>query len=419
MNRNVFTLCVAGAVLAVAAAGCQEARQAPGKQQTVTEIPFRDHSIEGRYIVMFSQEAIPASKSYEPVFTDRSQKTAWSEAQTREITASINRLLRKHRIGPDQISAYYTAAFTGFVADLTREEALLLANLPEVESVEYDEEVFLDPVEAEVVELRDAARAETIPCGITAVGGSADGSASQAWIWIVDSGIDLDHPDLNVVTNTTYARTYVGGTPDDCNGHGTHVAGTAAARNQGSGVVGVSAGAAVVPVRVFGCSGGSATSTILSGINHVAANDLAGDVMNLSLGGYFGSGCATSSTYRTAVTSVANGGTHVAIAAGNSAANAALYQPACINGTRIYTIASMTCAGAFSSSFSNFGAPPVDWIAPGSSILSTYLNGGYATLSGTSMATPHVAGILHQRNAAPAQCGTVSYGGVSYRRACR
>jgi hypothetical protein len=78
----------------------------------------------------------------------------------------------------------------------------------------------------------------------------------------------------------------------------------------------------------------------------------------------------------------------------------------------------MTCAKAWSS-FSNFGVPPTDWIATGSSVYSTYKNGGYATLSGTSMATPHVAGIVHWKQAAPAQNGTVTKSGVQYKIAVR
>lgn len=380
-------------------------------------IEFLENSIPGQYVVMIDNSVIPSSKSQEPRFSTRAEKSAWSAQRSVEIQASLRAFLKRMDIREEAVFAWYTSAFTGFAANLSEEQARRLLASPEVADIQYDQEVKLDPVEViEIADPRSAPRADVIPCGVAATG-YGDGSTKDEWIWIVDSGIDLTHPDLNVVTNSTYAKTYVGGTPDDCNGHGSHVAGTAAAKSNGSGVIGVSAGAAVVPVRVFNCTGGSATSTILSGINHVAANDLAGDVMNLSLGGYFGSNCANNSTYRSAVLSVANGGTHVAIAAGNSSANAALYQPACISGTRIYTIASMTCSGAWSS-FSNFGRPPIDWIAPGSSIYSTYKDGGYATLSGTSMATPHVAGILHQRNAAPVNCGTVVRSGVSYPKAC-
>lgn len=371
--------------------------------------------ISGKYIVIFNTDAVPSGRSREPVFTDRSEKMLYSARMRDEVTGTIHAFLKEKGVPQGDVERYYTAAISGFVATLSEAKAEQLRKDKRILTVEPDRVVQLDPVILEDL----SGERQPITCAVTNAGGPASGSSKSTWIWVVDSGIDLDHPDLNVVTNTTYARSFVGGSANDCNGHGTHVAGIAAAYDNTIGVAGVSAGASVVPVRVFGCSGGSSTSTILSGINHVASYDIAGDVMNLSLGGYYGSGCSSGSSYITAINNVAGGGTHVSIAAGNSAANAALYQPACINGTRIYTVASMTCSKTFASSYSNYGVPPVDWIATGSSVYSTYLNGGYATLTGTSMAAPVVAGILHQRNGAPVQCGTVNYNGVSYKIACR
>lgn len=375
--------------------------------------------IKGQFIVQLSDKAVPSTKSVEFAAKrsqTREERQRSSEENAKKSGQLISAFTQKYNIKSEKIKQTYFHAFSGFAAELTEEEVEALKKDPNVLSIEPDVEIQLAPGR----ELLETPMAQTTPCGITNAGGFADGSVKGTWIWIVDTGIDLDHPDLNVQTASPFAISKVGGTADDCNGHGTHCAGTAAAKNNGSGVVGVSAGAKVVPVKVFASctTPSSPSSTIISGIDHVAAHDIAGDVVNLSLGGPFtGANCATSSVYRTSVTNLSNTGTWVAIAAGNSAMNAANYQPACVSAAKIVTVASMACNKTFASSYSNFetsAAGPIDYIATGSSVLSTYKNGTYATLTGTSMATPHVAGILHQRNALPLNGGSVAFSGVNY-----
>lgn len=383
--------------------------------QTAVEELVKPGSNEGKiipnqYIVMMKESAIAPGLSYiQGPLANRAEKSRFMKEKATVITNELNNFLIEQDINTTKVIAYYTAASAGFAITLTDEEYEKLSKNDKIDLLEHDREESLPDFVIESVS-GSGGRAQTTPCGIGQAGGTASGN-SNVWVWVVDSGIDLDHPDLNV--NTANSRSFVGGSADDCNGHGTHVAGTIGAINNTSGVVGVSNGATVVSVRIFGCSGGSSSSTILSGLNYVASNDFSGDVVNMSLGGYYGNNCSSNSPYRSVLTAMGNAGTRVAIASGNSNANANLYSPACINATNVVTVASMTCSRTWSS-FSNYGRGPCDYIATGSSVYSTYKNGGYATLSGTSMATPHVAGIMHLRNALPRTSGSVSNRGTSY-----
>lgn len=227
---------------------------------------------------------------------------------------------------------------------------------------------------------------EQTPWGITRVGGGQVGATGRAWV--IDSGVDLTHPDLNV--SQTEGATFISRTAnaDDDNGHGTHVAGTIAGiKGNGIGTVGVAAGALVIPVKVLDRRGSGANSGVIAGVDHAAANFKPGDVANMSLGGGF------SQALNDAVISAAAKGLKFALAAGNESTNATTKSPASANGPNIYTISSFAQGDTWSS-FSNYGNPPVDFAEPGSSIYSTYKDGGYATLSGTSMASPHAAGLL-------------------------
>lgn len=178
---------------------------------------------------------------------------------------------------------------------------------------------------------------------------------------------------------------FAGGKNADCNGHGTHVAGTVAAKDNTSDVVGVAPGAPVTGVKVLGCGGSGTTSGVIKGVDWVTANAVKPAIANMSLGG------GVNQALDDAVKRSADSGVFYSIAAGNSGADATFSSPARAGTHHGVMTTAATDINDNEASFSNFGLP-VDIWAPGVSILSTRLRGGTTTFSGTSMAAPHVGG---------------------------
>nr|WP_309221794.1 S8 family peptidase [Halorussus sp. MSC15.2] len=233
------------------------------------------------------------------------------------------------------------------------------------------------------------ALAQSLPWGVNRVDAdrtAADGSGAD--VAIIDTGIDGNHPDLEANLGAGAAFTSCSSWSAECtynwgddNGHGTHCAGIAGGVDNNQGVVGVAPGVTLHAVKVLGSNGGGRYSDIAAGIEYVA--DQGWDVGSLSLGG------SASSTIRDAVRYADSRGVTLVAAAGNSGPCTD-----CVGYPAAYpeTIAvSSTNSNDGLSNFSSTG-PEVDIAAPGSDIYSTYVGGGYDTLSGTSMACPHVAG---------------------------
>jgi aqualysin 1 len=233
-----------------------------------------------------------------------------------------------------------------------------------------------------------SAVAQTLPWGIDQVNadasstlaGNGSGAVANVNAYVIDSGI-AGHFDLNLVGHVNFA----GGKNTDCNGHGTHVAGTIAARDDASDVVGVAPGAPLTGVKVLGCSGSGSWSGVIKGIDWVTAIAAKPAVANMSLGG--GANQAVDDAVRRSAAS----GVFYALAAGNDGANACNFSPARAGTTAGIVTTAATDSLEREPSWSNFG-PCVDIWSPGVSILSTRRSGGTTTMSGTSMASPHSAG---------------------------
>lgn len=242
---------------------------------------------------------------------------------------------------------------------------------------------------------------QTAPTGYRLIGADAtpnEGAAAR--VAVIDTGADLTHPDL--VSNWDLALgvdcvNEQGGALADGNGHGTHVSGTIAATDNGFGSVGVGSQIKVVPVKVLNKRGSGSWSTVICGVDHVTAHAADIPVANMSLGGTgtecTGTGCTKSALQIAVENSVAAGVTYL-VAAGNDGVDAANSVPAAYDA--VITVSAFSDsdgtlgAGDGWPSFTNYG-PDVDIAAPGVNIFSTWRGSTYATKSGTSMATPHVA----------------------------
>ena len=336
--------------------------------------------------------------------------------------ASAGRVARAHgnAYGLD-VAHVYRAALKGYSAVMTPAQAAEVAADSRVEFVQVDGVAH--------------ASAQSLPTGInranadvspTAQAGNGSGTVDVD-VAVIDTGIDLDHPDLNVYTAGA-KNCSTGTSADDGNGHGTHVAGTIGAEDDTTGVVGMAPGARVWPVRVLNNRGSGSWSDIICGIDYVAAHSAEIEVANMSLGGTGSDdgNCGNTNNdgmHKAICGAVAKGVTFV-VAAGTETDDAAKHVPAAYD--EVITVSALadfngvpgggaapTCRSDVDDTFadfSNYGAD-VDIIAPGVCISSTWKGGGYNTISGTSMASPHVAGaaaLYKAKNpsASPAQVRT-------------
>ena len=300
-------------------------------------------------------------------------------------TAEANRSARAHG---GQIKHVYSATIRGFAVNMPAQAmARMRAGNPNIAYCEADRVATLVPISIQAKPGGGGTTQppQSLPWGIARVGGGTTTATGTAWV--IDTGIQFSHPDLNV--DTARSRSFLGGTttPDDQNGHGTHVSGTIGALDNGIGVIGVAPGVRVVAVRVLDRRGSGSNSGVIAGVDYVAANGRPGDVANMSLGG------GVSAALDTAVINAAATGVKFSLAAGNESADANTSSPARANGPNVYTVSAFR-AGDIFSTFSNFGNPPIDFAEPGQSINSTWIGSGYNTISGTSMAAPHLAGLL-------------------------
>ncbi|AVR44005.1 peptidase S8 [Christiangramia fulva] len=411
MKLNSLKMLVVAVFTSTLIVSCsQEPTETVVNKSTPAEAISDPDIIPGQYIVVFNTNV-----------TGNEAKAMANYSKSQELVKSKTALMIQDAGINAEILSVYSKTINGALLKMDAKQADMLSKRKEVSYVEKDRLVVLAPPCGTPMNPcsgggggTGGSSGQQKPYGITRVNGGATYTGSHV-AWIIDTGIDLDHEDLNVDASRGF-NAFTSGRDskslDDGNGHGTHVSGTIAAIDNGVGVVGVAAGATVIPVKVLDSRGSGSYSGVIAGVDWVAGNGNSGDVANMSLGG------PVSDALDQAVKDAAATGVKFALAAGNETDDANNHSPARANGTNIYTISAMDNKDVYAY-FSNYGNPPIDYCAPGVNILSCWKDGGYNTISGTSMAAPHAAGVLLWGN--PSSDGTVSgdpdgtkNGGVGY-----
>jgi subtilisin family serine protease len=342
-------------VAAVAASACAEPTSVPSPASPIS-------AIEEAPVFALGEGGGPIRDQYIVVFNDDVPDAP-----------GLARRLNAERGGTMLYT--YTGVLKGFAARMSEQAAEALRRNPNVAYVEQDQEVTLAATQSNATWGIDRIDQRNRPLSGTY---TYNTTASNVYVYIIDTGILTSHTQFGGRAANVYDA--FGGSGTDCNGHGTHVAGTV-----GGSTYGVAKGARLRGVRVLNCSGSGSWSGIIAGMDWVRNNRVNPAVANMSLGGGF------SSAVNTAANNLANSGVFVAVASGNSNRSACNYSPA--SASAVTSVNASTSSDA-KASFSNYGSC-THLYAPGASITSAWIGSTSATrtISGTSMASPHVAGV--------------------------